>query len=554
MTFNFKKNTVIGVSITPERGLEAAVVDFPNRAVVRYAKRDVAYDNMKREIADLDIFKDSLKELLEDIGAPKGSLIALNIPTVYFKVTDYPAAIGADEVQIAIEEDLSGLPLFQNTDSDISAVRLPNSTVQFNKIAITAAQKTPLVEVAIQIKELGYKLCYIDTSINSTLNSLIYNGLPEMAPDTSWVLLTIENNYCRICSMAGTNYVDAFEEKISIGEVLGDEENYATVLMAINPILAKIPSKFLYIVSKTDIISAKVLAEKVKYSAQIIHYEANVYSSEPFLDTSALIDDEGANNISLDVIGAAIKKERISFANFNLYNESLGDIYLNEQPFVIQIGATKIVASIENMLRYGIIFAAIVALICGGIYYKFVTDIHAKNEKLNDLNKQIEEIEKFLKENENVSAEKFNEADEINIGLARNKNVYSYYSIVGTEIPQKLWLTELSLGDHTTIAGQADNLESVYSFFRNIKDYNPSSDVKLQKLGLATKNGIKNIDGEEAYDTDSIITSMNADFYEFKISDIAEPPKNRGKKNKDNENKSKSETGLPQGLKLEPID
>ena len=132
----------------------------------------------------------------------------------------------------------------------------------------------------------------------------------------------------------------------------------------------------------------------------------------------------------------------------------------------------------------------------------------------------------------------FDEGSEIRIGLGHNKNIYSYYTIVGTEIPKKLWLTRLKLSDKTTIEGQADNLESVYAFFRSIKDYNPESAIKLQKLGLASSSKIESIDQNiESFDTDSILTSLNADFYEFRISDEPEEVK----KDTKNDNASKAD-------------
>ena len=130
------------------------------------------------------------------------------------------------------------------------------------------------------------------------------------------------------------------------------------------------------------------------------------------------------------------------------------------------------------------------------------------------------------------------------MGLTQNKNSYSYFTIIGTEIPSKLWLTHLKLSDKVTIEGQADNLESVYAFFRNIKDYNPGSDVKLQKLGLASsvKSTPQELNDTDAdFDTDSILTSLNADFYEFKISNEPEINKDNLKKNE----KKSADSGLP---------
>ena len=55
-------------------------------------------------------------------------------------------------------------------------------------------------------------------------------------------------------------------------------------------------------------------------------------------------------------------------------------------------------------------------------------------------------------------------------------------------------------------------LESVYAFFRSIKDYDPDSDIKLQKLGLASKSSIANSDMEE----------LNTDSIDVKLANITE--------------------------------
>ena len=105
-----------------------------------------------------------------------------------------------------------------------------------------------------------------------------------------------------------------------------------------------------------------------------------------------------------------------------------------------------------------------------------------------------------------------------------------------------MWLTHVKFGDKTTIEGQADNLESVYAFFRSIKDYNPESEIKLQKLGLASSSQPQILDDSNPdFETDSILTSMNADFYEFRISDEPEVKKEDLKKDS-------SGNDLPEGL------
>ncbi len=553
----FKKSVIVGVSVTPEVGLEVAQIDFASKTVLKYGLRPLEYDINRREIADLDIFKEALQDLFVELQIPKGAEIVLNIPSVTFKVKDYPASLDENQISNAIEEELLEHYIFKNTDPCISATMLPNASIQFKKVAYTAAQKSMIIEIAIMIKELGYKLYAIDTSVNSTLNSLIYKERLDVEPGKSWVLAIVDNCTCRVLLMNGPNYVDAYEDRISIGEVLGDAENYATVINALQPTLKNIPSQYLCIVSKTNVISAEVLASKIQYGAPIIHQEANSYSKEAFLRLGPGVDPELAQIVSLDIIGAAILKsfESYSSAHFNLFNSSLGDIYTSEQPPEITFGGRRIVFSSDKLFALGILL--VVALIIPTVIALFSLDATYKgfeNQKA-EWEHKIMEANNFLKQNENISSDLFDEGDEIKMGLEHNKNIYSYYTIVGTEIPKKLWLTSLKLSDKVTIEGQADNLESVYSFFRSIKDYDPNSAIKLQKLGLSTNSKVSEItelsgeNGEE-FDTDSILTSLNADFYEFVISDSPVQNQAAGAKQGNNTQQSGNSNGLPP---LEPI-
>ncbi len=546
---NLKKSSVVGVSVTPEIGLEVAQIDFASQTVLKYGIRQLEYDINRREIADLDIFKEALQDLFFELQIPKGTEVVLNIPSIVFKTVDYPAAM--DEIQIsnAIEEELADHYLFSTVEPTVSATRLPNSSMQFYKIAYTAAQKQMLIEVAMSIQDLGYKLYAIDTSVNSVFDALMYRQRLDVRDDTSWILMIVDNMYCRIMTMNGRNYVDTYEEKISIGEVLGDAENYGTVISAVSPILKNLPSKYLCVVSKTNVISAEVLASKLSYTAPIIHQEANCFSKEAFLELGPQVDDKYANVVSLDVIGASIYKDFQPYvdAHFNLFNKSLGDVYTSSQPPEISLGGRVIVLSNAFLTKLFVVVALLISIPCALSYVYFTGQIKSALDRQNEMEAQAQQIRQFLKDNENISSELFDEGDEIRIGLEHNKNIYSYYTIVGTEIPKKLWLTRLKLSDKTTIEGQADNLESVYAFFRSIKDYDPDSKIKLQKLGLATKNDLPApaSDGDDLeFDTDSILTTMNADFYEFVISDETVKADNKANNN------NSSSNGLPA---LEPI-
>ena len=546
---SLKKSSIVGVSVTPEIGLEVAQIDFVSQTVLKYGIRQLEYDTNRREIADLDLFKEALQDLFFELQIPKGTEVVLNIPSVVFKTVDYPAAMDEAQIGNAIEEELADHFIFKSVEPVVSAVRLPNSTIQFNKIAYTAAQKQMLIEIAMGIKDLGYKLYAVDTSVNSILNALMYKQRLDVADNTSWILLIVDNMCCRIITMSGSNYVDTYEERISIGEVLGDAENYGTVVSAVSPILKNLPSKYLCIVSKTNVISAEVLASKLTYSAPIIHQEANCFSKEAFLELGPEVDEKFASILSLDIIGASIYKEfeQYSNAHFNLFNKSLGDIYTMEQPPELLLNGRTLILSNAFLIKWLVIIALAILVPCIATSVYFTGQINMAKDKYKELDAEAKKIEQFLKDNENVSSELFDEGDEIRIGLEHNKGIYSYYTIVGTEIPKKLWLTRLKLSEKTTIEGQADNLESVYAFFRSIKDYDPNSGIKLQKLGLASKTELPpaQTDGDVEFDTDSILTTLNADYYEFIISDESQDDT---PSSGDNNN---SGNGLLQGL--EPI-
>ena len=507
----FKKSTIIGVAVSPERGLEVAQIDYATGTVEKYGRKSIDYNIVKREIADLDLFKDSLQDLLEEMAIPKGAELVFSMPTVAFKVSDYPSRLETIQLESAIEEELYDNSYLKNYEPCFSYVAM-ESALQFQKVAYTALQKSIMIELALSVKEMGYKIRAIDTSATSVLNSLVYLDRVNTDPDTNWVLLTIDNACCRVMSMMGRKCLDTSEEKISIGEVLSDAENYATVIAAIEPLLRNLPAKYLCIVSKTNVISAEVISNKISYSAPIIYQEANCYQKEQFLNTSPLVDQEYAKSISLDVIGAAIydSYSKASGWSFNLYNKTLGEVYLVDQPPMLG----KIVLTNGLLLTVGIIVAAVIAALNIFALGWFAVQNSTMQSEIDEKQAKIAKINAFLEEHKALTTDSFDEGDEIRKGLGHNKDVYSYYTIVGTEIPQKLWLTHLKLGDGNTIEGQADNIESVYAFFRSIKDYNPSSDITLQKLGLASMSAkdLNDIDSE------SVLTTLNADFYEFRMS------------------------------------
>ena len=535
----FKKSVVVGVSITPEAGLEVAQIDYASKMILKYGRRPIDYNIVRKEIADLDLFKETLLDLLFELEIPKGSELVLSMPTVVFKVVDYPASMDGMQIESAIEEELYDNQYLRDTDPCISYTIVEKS-LQFNKVAYTAIQSSTIIEIMLSLKDNGYNVKTVDTSVNCVLNSLTYLNRVSTEPGKNWVLLIVENSCCRVISVSDRHYLDVMEEKISIGEVLSDAENYSTVISAVEPILRQLPSSYLCVVSKTNVISAEMLANKLTYSAPIFYQEANSFRKEDLLLVSPQLEEADLKTLTLDVIGASIhpEYERNLPMSFNFFNRTLGDIYMQEQPPEIEINGKHIVLSADKLIMFFLMIALVLGLIFGSIFCWYKIETNKMIDHIDNMNAEIREIEAYIAAHKDITTDDFDEGEEIRKGLTHNKNVYSYYTIVGTEIPQKLWLTHLNLGSKTTIEGQADNIESVYAFFRNIKDYSPNTDVSLQKLGLAT-SGIPNT---KELDTESILTMLDADFYEFCISN----DNNAGKSGSG----QKSQDGLPGNLEL----
>ena len=112
----FKKRLVVGVSLTPEAGLEVAQIDFATKKLIKYGRKPLDYNVIRRDIADFDLFKEALQDLLDDLNIPKGTELSFNIPTVLFKVTDYPASLDSFQIESAIESDLYESPYFKDFD------------------------------------------------------------------------------------------------------------------------------------------------------------------------------------------------------------------------------------------------------------------------------------------------------------------------------------------------------------------------------------------------------------------------------------------------------
>ena len=140
----FKKNIAVGVSVTPEIGLEVAQIDFVSKTILKYGTRQLNYDNNRKEIADLDIFKETLQDLLFELQIPKGSEIYLNLPAITFKVKDYPASLNEEQISNAVEEtEKQEQEIAENKEEISISINYNQFTNKYqNEVVITGVLET----------------------------------------------------------------------------------------------------------------------------------------------------------------------------------------------------------------------------------------------------------------------------------------------------------------------------------------------------------------------------------------------------------------------------
>ena len=531
------KKRTFSVAITPDRGLEIAEMNHAQGTVVKYVQRSLEGITVKSIIPDMDVFKDILQECLTEIGAPKGSSIILTLPTITMGIGNYMASQTDSSIVQLITDDLIDKDLiFRDTDPIVCTTGLSVS-IQSKIVAYTASIYAIVQEAAKIIVDIGYKIDAIDVSAASVYRALIHTKKVQPQQDTTWLMLLVDNSHARLLTLNGESLIEYKEEQVmyDFSDTAG---NCDMVAQSITPYLEKIPANYLYVVSRTDSVSAEMLASKIQYNNPIIFLEANSFAKEGFIDAPDLPEDV-ANGITLELIGGCLYDE--SLIHFNMYNEDLGDVYTDQQPLQFKIGTNVIVLTIAKIIQVTVIIAAIIAGIAGAYYMQLTSAKAELQEQYDKIVSENSSYEKQIKElSKVVSTKDFDEVTQMRIGISSNTLIYNYFDLLGKEMPEKVWLSFLEMQTendnpdspvYANFEGQSDNIESIYRFYRNIKDTMIDSNVELQKLSLASKspklenikklpeNGLGDVFHENSND---IMLSSNADFYEFIISNKTE--------------------------------
>ncbi len=513
--------STIGISMSPSVGLEMIEINPKTKTIEKYGSRELDYDYSKREIADYDKFIEVLKELFDELKInPKGCSAVLTIPSVHYGLISLPLILGDDGIENAILSDVEQASyIFKRQEPVISWVdAYPNAERENREIAYSAIQQSALENIQAAFIETGCNLAAIETAPNSLLKTLSYRLMAEeqMAPNVIWNLMVINPNSYSMMTLSGKSVMEYREEPLALRSFVGDEI-YEAIISSAQMTLQTTPSNYLYIISETDIVSSEVLSMKIPFDGNIKFLESNKYVQDHLMPAAASIDSTVALKVTPEVIGSGIYNISDYPIKFNLLGSSAsGSQAVIEDAPKINLGGKEIELTSALMKKIAVI-AAIVIIIPTVITMYLLNNFHTKKQnELNEINNRIEANKVELENYANIDRkDTFDVKLETNTVQAYNRTKLIYYSAIGVNIPTDAWLVYLKLyaDKKFDIIGRSLTADSVYSFYKGMKMSVINSDLRLNRLEMAT-DALGNIVDE--------MNILKPKFYEFEITNLNE--------------------------------
>ena len=509
----------VGVSISPSVGLEMIEVDRTTNTVSKYACKPLEYNHSTREIADYEQFKESLDELFSELHIPKKSNIILNIPNVHFGMINLPLLLTDEAITNAIISEVEQSYIFKRQEAVISWAEVySNVNTENRTLAYTAIQKISLDEIKTIFAEIGCTLTGVESSYISLLRALDYANLAkeQMKENTHWNLMLIGQNSYAILSLVDKKIIDYYEEPLALKSFV-DDEIYNAIITSAKLTLTGLPASHLYIISETDLVSAEVLSIKLATDCAVKFLECNKYIQNELLPVNLDVLPNVASKITLGAIGVAV----FPFSDFplklNMAEDKDGSGFGDESSFPkINLGNVEISLTPDfvkkSSLLLGLIILLPMALIILLLSKVFIPQQQAK---LTDITSKITTASaEIAKYNNSASDASFDLKSTLDKIMTQNKNKLTYYDAIGMSVPNKLWISYYTSNEagKIDIKGKSTDVESIYAFYKTIKQLVNNSDIRLYKLEIASES------------MDEVITNVSSSnrTYDFEITNMTD--------------------------------
>lgn len=512
--------TTVGVSVSPNVGLEMIQIDSATHKIMKYARRDLPYNPSTREIEDYAEFKQTVSDLFNELKIlPQNAKVILNMPSVCFGHDFLPTVLDDEGVTTALTSKVEEDYLFKKNTPVVSWVDVKENNSSEKRYVLYAAMQEEVVNIFQQIfTDLGVTLIAIENTYSSIIKTLEYTQITKdfAASSSGWNLLLVSQNSYAVFSLLKNSIIEYFEEPLAI-KSFNNDEVYVAIAQAAGAVLDKYPTDKLLIISESNDVSAEILAMQLKQQGDVIFLESNQYSKSPIMDVDLNVLPHYVKAITPEVIGAAV----YSFQDFGIKLNFLAKTDY-KAPDTIRVCGFDLT---KDQLT---IYMALICVAIIGVSFLGKTAVDSYLAKLEEQNSALETQQQTL-DAELAELQKGKTGIDIYTAAKRiDKNMLNtvlYYSAAGADIPSRVWLTNFyadTRGGYA-IKGETTAVDDVYLFFRNIKSQVPDSDLILSSLSVDDHGGM--VDIEKASGLIYSFELTNSSFGNKKLDDpnLAKP-------------------------------
>lgn len=489
------KETVY-LSVSPRVGLEIIKVDTNTKMITAYANRPLEYNESLREITDYEEFKAAVKDLFDELHISLHCNIILNLPMVLFGTKEVPLILGDDAVSEVLISEAEQTYTFKRHDPLVAwmdANSKPGGETR--RVFYSALQKDVVDNIKSALAEIGATLVGVKTSLSSAINALYFSDLvgEPMRTETNWNLIIVGLSGYSICSMQGAKIIDYYEEPLAL-KSFDNEELYNAVTSSLQLALMNYPANYNYVISNTDLVSAQILSSRISNTENSTGYlENNIYRKDEFISTSLDILPDIASSITLEALGIGVSLLPNLPMQMNFMDSYSGASTVDDNsPVIIRVGEKEFEITQQAALK--IVSIALAVLIVPILALNILLPLGKNNiqKKLDTITTEAQKLEDEVKKysDEEAQLDSFNVKREIQDTLKYNKMKLMAYSALSESVPKGLWVTYFftQKDGKIDIKGASTNVEDVYTFYKNLKDYLLNSKLRLYRLEMATTN------------------------------------------------------------------
>ena len=312
--FKQKKNVNVGVTVSVDGNMEVAVVDVDSKTVIDYKTVPLEYNFQTKEIAEYSAFASALRQILFDEMnlSPKNINLVLTIPSIHFTTAEIPEGVSPSD-DSSIKTILSSFAqesyLFKRHEP-VNAYQLyTNNPKGPNTLVYSSIQATAVESLnEVLVNDVGIENFSINNPYASIINALDFCGCIEKQVNSNdvWNLVQITNNGFTLFSMYGTKIREINDMPLPL-KTFSPEEIYESMALSLQNNLSIYPASSLYVLSRTDVLSAQILLQSMELRGEVDFLENNKFLNEPIINFGENVDyDLALKKMSVEVIGSAI--------------------------------------------------------------------------------------------------------------------------------------------------------------------------------------------------------------------------------------------------------